>query len=272
SDMVSWGSIGARTAASQVHRQLSSGLSMPIGIKNGTDGNVQVAVDAARAAANQHVFTGITEDGVAAILSTLGNPDCHVILRGSESGPNYHPENVADTLRRLAKAGLPERVIIDASHGNSGKQPERQPAIVREIADRLAAGERGIVGLMLESFLVAGRQELVLGQADRLRYGQSITDGCVDWDTTERVLRQLAVTGSARRPGRDGSAWPRCWAGCWARCCCSPCRPARSPRSCRCSSGCPWCWSSRNPGWPGGWPPGGRPSRTAGATSSRTGR
>jgi 3-deoxy-7-phosphoheptulonate synthase len=198
-DLVAWGSIGARTAASQVHRQLSSGLSMPIGIKNATDGNVQIAVDAVRAAGSPHVFPGITEDGVAAILDTTGNPDCHVILRGSDSGPNYDPESVADALRRLSVTGLPERVLIDASHGNSGKDHHRQPGVIRAVAGRVAAGERGIAGLMVESFLVGGRQDLVLGRAGRLCYGQSITDACLDWGSTEELLRELAGAVASRR-------------------------------------------------------------------------
>ncbi|HEX3792418.1 MAG TPA: 3-deoxy-7-phosphoheptulonate synthase [Pseudonocardiaceae bacterium] len=198
-DLVGWGSIGARTAASQVHRQLSSGLSMPIGIKNATDGNVQVAVDAVRAAGSPHVFPGITDDGVAAIMNTTGNPDCHVILRGSDVGPNYREADVADALRRLAAAGLPERLLIDASHGNSGKDHRRQPVIVRDIVRRLTGGERGVVGLMLESFLVDGRQDLVLGQTDELTYGQSITDSCLDWASTEELLGELAGGVAARR-------------------------------------------------------------------------
>jgi 3-deoxy-7-phosphoheptulonate synthase len=200
-DTVSWGSIGARTAASQVHRQLSSGLSMPIGIKNSTEGDVQVAVDAVRAAASPHVFTGITDDGLAAILNTTGNPDCHVILRGGANGTNYDEASVADALALLEKAQLPQRVIVDASHGNSAKDPRRQPAVVADIAERLGAGERGVAGVMLESFLAAGRQELTLGRADELVYGQSITDGCIDFDHTGTVLRDLAAAVAARRAG-----------------------------------------------------------------------
>ena len=193
-DTVSWGSIGARTAQSQVHRQLSSGLSMPIGIKNSTEGDVGSAIDAVAAAAASHVFTSVTRDGVAAIFVTCGNADCHVILRGSQTSTNYEPASVADTLRRQAEAGLPERVIIDASHGNSGKDHRRQPEVARAVAEQVASGNRGIVGLMLESFLVEGRQELVLGQADDLAYGQSVTDACLGWDATVSVLRDLAET------------------------------------------------------------------------------
>ncbi|MBK1788643.1 3-deoxy-7-phosphoheptulonate synthase [Prauserella cavernicola] len=198
SDIVSWGSIGARTAASQVHRQLCSALSMPVGIKNSTEGDVQVAVDATRAAAASHVFPGINSDGLAALFTTAGNPDCHVILRGSSGGPNYDAATVADTLSRLAKAGLPERVIVDASHGNSGKDHHRQAGVVSELAGRIGSGERGIAGLMLESFLEGGRQDLTLGEADELTYGQSITDACVDWSTTEGLLDELAAAVPSR--------------------------------------------------------------------------
>jgi 3-deoxy-7-phosphoheptulonate synthase len=198
-DTVSWGSIGARTAASQVHRQLCSALSMPVGIKNSTEGDVQVAIDATRAAAASHVFPGINADGLAALITTTGNPDCHVILRGSAAGPNYDAASVQDTLARLASAALPERVIIDASHGNSGKDHHRQAAVAGELAARIGAGERGIVGVMLESFLEAGRQDLVLGQAGSLTYGQSITDACLDWPTTSDLLDTLATAVTHRR-------------------------------------------------------------------------
>jgi 3-deoxy-7-phosphoheptulonate synthase len=193
-DTVSWGSIGARTAQSQVHRQLSSGLSMPIGIKNSTEGDVDGAIDAVAAASASHVFTSVTRDGVAAIFVTCGNPDCHVILRGSRTATNFDAASVAEALRRQAEAGLPRRLIIDASHGNSGKDHRRQPEVARAVARQVASGNRGIVGLMLESFLLDGRQELVLGQADELAYGQSVTDSCLDWDTTVSVLRDFART------------------------------------------------------------------------------
>lgn len=198
-DVVSWGSIGARTAASQVHRQLCSALSMPVGIKNSTEGDVQVAVDAVRAAAGEHVFPGINADGLAALISTTGNPDCHVILRGGVAGPNHLPADVSDALDRLGRAGLPRRIVIDASHGNSGKDPVRQAAVAREIGERVGAGERGIAGVMLESFLIGGRQELTLGRADELTRGQSITDACLDWTTTAGLLGELAAGVAARR-------------------------------------------------------------------------
>jgi 3-deoxy-7-phosphoheptulonate synthase len=193
-DTVSWGSIGARTAQSQVHRQLSSGLSMPIGIKNSTEGDVSNAIDAVAAAAASHVFTSVTRDGVAAIFVTCGNPDCHVILRGGRTATNYDAASVEDTLRRLAQAGLPGRVIVDASHGNSGKDHRRQPEVARAVAAQRAAGQDGIVGLMLESFLVEGRQDLVLGRAGQLTRGQSVTDACIDWPATVSTLREVART------------------------------------------------------------------------------
>lgn len=195
SDIVTWGSIGARTAASQVHRQLCSGLSMPVGIKNGTDGDVQVAVDGVRAAAASHVFMGITPDGLAALVSTSGNPDCHVILRGGATGPNHGPGPVAAALDAMRAAGLPERLVVDASHGNSGKDHVRQAAVARDLAGRIAAGERGIAGVMLESFLVPGRQDL----GGELTYGQSVTDACMGWDTTAGLLDELAAAVAARR-------------------------------------------------------------------------
>lgn len=199
-DLVSYGSIGARTAASQVHRQLCSALSMPVGIKNSTEGDIQVAVDGTRAAGASHVFPGTDLNGQSALIRTVGNPDCHVILRGSSAGPNYDRETVADTLARLAKSGLPERVVIDASHGNSQKNHERQVDVVTDIASRIEGGEKGIVGIMLESFIEAGRQDLELGKADELTYGQSITDACIDWNTTaEQLDRLAAAVVSARR-------------------------------------------------------------------------
>lgn len=198
-DLVSYGAIGARTAASQVHRQLSSALSMPVGIKNGTDGDVQVAVDGVRAAGASHVFPGTDLDGRSALIRTTGNPDCHVILRGGSAGPNYDAGSVAEACIRLEKAGLPQRIVVDASHGNSNKDHNRQVDVVEDIAQRLAGGEPGVVGMMLESFLVAGRQDLELGHADRLVYGQSITDACIDWETTAAQLDRLAAAVASRR-------------------------------------------------------------------------
>lgn len=196
-DAVSWGAIGARTTESQVHRELASGLSMPIGFKNGTHGGVQIAIDAVRASAHPHSFFGVTDQGSAAIVSTTGNPDCHVIHRGGDSGPNYDAPSVDRTLRALKAVHLPERVMVDASHGNSEKDHARQPAVVRDVAAQVAKGERGIIGMMMESFLVEGRQDL----KDRrdLVYGQSITDACIGWDTTVPVLHELAEAVRARR-------------------------------------------------------------------------
>jgi 3-deoxy-7-phosphoheptulonate synthase len=195
SDTVAWGAIGARTTESQVHRQLGSGLSMPVGFKNRTDGNVQVAVDAVRAAAAKHSFAGVDFSGTPAILHTSGNPDGHVILRGGDAEPNHDRAGVAAALALLRKAGLPERVVIDASHANSSKDHLRQPAVAAEIGAQVAAGSHAIVGVMLESFLVAGRQSL----GGPLTYGQSITDACIDWDTTVEVLDGLAASVRARR-------------------------------------------------------------------------
>jgi 3-deoxy-7-phosphoheptulonate synthase len=197
SDTVAWGAIGARTTESQIHRQLGSGLSMPIGFKNRTDGNVQVAVDAVRAAAVSHAFAGVDDSGTPAILYTTGNPEGHVILRGGRGAPNHGPDGVGDALAKLSAAGLPERVVIDASHDNSGKDCERQPAAAAGIAEQVAGGSRAIVGVMLESFLVAGRQDL----GGELTYGQSITDACMDWDQTATVLEGLQASVRARRGG-----------------------------------------------------------------------
>jgi 3-deoxy-7-phosphoheptulonate synthase len=197
SDAVCWGAIGARTVESQIHRQLGSGLSMPVGFKNRTDGNVQVAVDAVRAAGVSHAFAGIDENGTPAILYTRGNEDSHVILRGGKGAPNYDAESVAQAIGLLRAASLPERVMIDLSHDNSGKDPERQPAVADAVAGQISAGQPAICGVMLESFLVAGRQDLDSGT--ELVYGQSITDGCIGWETTVEVLDTLAAAVRARR-------------------------------------------------------------------------
>jgi 3-deoxy-7-phosphoheptulonate synthase len=200
SDAVCWGAIGARTVESQIHRQLGSGLSMPVGFKNRTDGNIQVAVDAVRAAGVSHAFAGIDESGTPAILYTRGNEDSHVILRGGKGAPNYDAESVAQAIGLLRAASLPERVMIDLSHDNSGKDPERQPAVARVVADQIAAGQSAICGVMLESFLVAGRQDLATDPTHPgLVYGQSITDGCIGWDTTVEVLDTLAAAVRGRR-------------------------------------------------------------------------
>jgi 3-deoxy-7-phosphoheptulonate synthase len=200
-DAVAWAAIGARTTESQVHRQLASGLSMPVGFKNGTGGGVQMAVDATRAAWHPHSFLGVTDQGLAGIVATSGNPDCHVILRGGQSGPNYDERSVGDALEALRNAGLPARLMVDASHANSGKDYRRQPLVARDVAGQVASGERGIVGLMLESFLTEGSQKAPDGHSDvsRLVYGQSITDSCLGWQETERVLEGLAEAVRERR-------------------------------------------------------------------------
>ncbi|MGO9489295.1 MAG: 3-deoxy-7-phosphoheptulonate synthase [Solirubrobacteraceae bacterium] len=205
-DAVSWGAIGARTTESQIHRQLGSGLSMPVGFKNRTDGNVQVAVDAVRAAAEPHAFAGIDPSGRPAILYTRGNADCHIILRGGKGQPNYGATDVAAALELLEAAHRPRRVMIDLSHDNSGKDPERQPGVAADVGGQIASGSEAIAGVMLESFLVAGRQDLRPGA--ELRYGQSITDGCVGWGTTVEVLEGLAESVRDRNVPRAQTARP----------------------------------------------------------------
>ncbi|PYM22780.1 MAG: 3-deoxy-7-phosphoheptulonate synthase [Candidatus Rokuibacteriota bacterium] len=200
SDLVTWGAIGARTTESQVHRELASACSMPVGFKNGTDGGVQIAIDAVRAAAHPHRFLGVTEQGLAGIVATRGNPDCHVILRGGATGPNYDAMSVQKTLSALRDAGMQSRLMIDASHGNSEKDYKRQPLVVREVAAQVAQGELGIAGMMMESFLLDGRQEL--RDPASLTYGQSITDACMGWELTVPVLQELAAAVRARRSVR----------------------------------------------------------------------
>lgn len=198
-DVVTWSAIGARTTESQVHRNLASGLSMPVGFKNGTGGGLQMAIDAVRAALYPHSFLSVTEQGLAGIVTTRGNADCHVILRGGRTGTNYDAASVQKTLAALRDNGLPPRVMIDTSHGNSDKDYRRQPAVAHAIAEQVAAGERGIVGVLMESFLVDGRQDLV--DSSRLVYGQSITDSCMGWEMTVPVLQELAEAVRARRAG-----------------------------------------------------------------------
>ncbi|MGN9812702.1 3-deoxy-7-phosphoheptulonate synthase [Micromonospora sp. BQ11] len=196
-DTVGWGAIGARTVESQVHRQLASGLSMPIGMKNRPDGSIATAVDAIRAAGVPHVFPGIDVSGTPAIMHTRGNADGHLVLRGGNDGPNYDEASVAGALDLLRAAGLPERLVVDASHANSGKDHRNQPTVAADVAAQLAAGQRGIVGIMLESFLLAGRQDL--DPTRELTYGQSVTDACIGWDTTADVLDHLAQSVRTRR-------------------------------------------------------------------------
>jgi 3-deoxy-7-phosphoheptulonate synthase len=195
-DLISWGAIGARTTESQTHRELASGLSCPVGFKNATDGDIQVAVDAIRSASQPHHFLSVTKQGHSAIFQTAGNEDCHIILRGGRH-PNYDMFSVDDASALLARAGLPARIMIDASHANSRKIPARQVDVASDIATQVARGSRGIFGIMLESNLVAGRQDVVEGQA--LTYGQSITDPCIGWEETHSLLQELATAVRLRR-------------------------------------------------------------------------
>lgn len=197
-DLVSWAAIGARTTESQIHRELASGLSMPVGFKNRTDGDLQVAVDAIVSASHPHWFPSLTREGAPAVLATTGNHECHLVLRGgSRTGPNFSAEAIAGAVALLEKAGAMPRVLVDCSHGNSAKQPERQIEVAADLARQLAAGSRAIFGVMLESNLVAGAQRHEAGQA--LVYGQSITDGCLAFEATVPVLEQLAAAAAARR-------------------------------------------------------------------------
>lgn len=196
SDLVAWGAIGARTTESQVHRELASGLSCPVGFKNGTDGNIRIAVDALRAAQAPHHFMAVTKAGRSAIASTTGNEDCHVILRGGRQ-PNYDAENVAAAARSLAQAGIPARLMIDFSHGNSGKDAQRQIVVAQDVAAQVAGGDETIFGVMMESHLKAGRQDLLPGKS--LMYGVSITDACAGWEESRAVLESLAQAVGQRR-------------------------------------------------------------------------
>ena len=195
-DLVSWGAIGARTTESQVHRELASGLSCPVGFKNGTDGNVRIAMDAIRAAQAPHHFLSVTKAGHSAIVSTTGNEDCHIILRGGKQ-PNYDAANVDAAAKSLAEAGIPGRIMIDCSHGNSSKDPGKQREVGRDIARQVAAGDARIIGIMVESHLKAGRQDLIPGKA--LIYGQSITDACIGWEDTRSLIDLLADAVRQRR-------------------------------------------------------------------------
>jgi 3-deoxy-7-phosphoheptulonate synthase len=199
-DLVSWGAIGARTTESQVHRQLASGLSCPVGFKNGTSGNTQIAVEAILSATHSHTFLGTSETGQASILLTSGNPDCHIILRGGRQTTNFDANSVATTAEQMEKAGVQPRIMIDASHANSGKDHRKQGSVCRDVAGQIAGGDRRIMGAMIESNLVAGSQSLVNGKA--LVYGQSITDACIDWAETQGLLRELAGAVKARRASR----------------------------------------------------------------------
>jgi len=195
-DLVSWGAIGARTTESQVHRELASGLSCPVGFKNGTDGNVRIALDAIRAAHAPHHFLSVTKAGHSAIVSTAGNEDCHIILRGGKQ-PNYDCANVDAAAKSLAEAGIPARIMIDCSHGNSGKDPTNQVKVGHDVAAQIALGDSRIFGIMVESHLKAGRQDLIPGK--ELVYGQSITDACIGWEETRGLIDILATAVRQRR-------------------------------------------------------------------------
>jgi len=196
-DLVCWSAIGARTAESQTHRQMASGLSMPMGFKNGTDGSVQTAINAIRAASQPQTFLGINLDGAASAVVTAGNPNCHIVLRGGSAGPNHSPEHIAKTERLLEKAGLIKSILVDCSHDNSAKQPERQPEVMRELLQQICAGNTSIMGAMIESNLLAGSQPFPQPR-EQLRRGVSITDGCIDWATTESLVREVHAALAGR--------------------------------------------------------------------------
>ena len=196
-DLVSWGAIGARTTESQVHRELASGLSMPVGFKNGTRGTVVIAVEAVKAARHPHHFLSVTKQGLTAIVATKGNLDCHVILRGGTNKPNYSPETIVETVKMLEAEGLDGRLMVDCSHANSGKDHEQQPAVANAVARQVAEGSKGIFGVMLESFLVGGRQDTKPGVEPT--YGLSITDACMSWDATVPIIESFAEAVRSRR-------------------------------------------------------------------------
>ena len=202
-DLVAWAAIGARTTESQIHRELASGLSCPVGFKNGTDGDVRIAADAVKSASHPHHFMAVTKGGRSAIAATSGNEDCHIILRGGRK-PNYDAASVDAASAELHRAGVGLRIMIDTSHANSNKKPENQPKVAADIASQVASGDRRIIGAMIESNLVAGRQDVLPGVT--LTYGQSITDGCIDFATTEQILHRLADAVAARRK-TGGSKW-----------------------------------------------------------------
>lgn len=198
-DLVSWGAIGARTSESQVHRELASGLSMPVGFKNGTDGTIQIAIDAIRSSAHPHQFLSVTKQGVSAIVETTGNGDCHVILRGGSRGPNFAADDIATVVEKLGDVRLVPRVMVDCSHANSGKDPTRQPAVLKDVAMQVAGGSDAVFGVMIESFIEEGNQDHT--QDRELRYGQSITDACLGWEDTRPLLFELAEAVRKRRDG-----------------------------------------------------------------------
>ncbi|MEM7078167.1 MAG: 3-deoxy-7-phosphoheptulonate synthase [Pseudomonadota bacterium] len=196
-DLVSWGAIGARTTESQVHRQLASGLSCAVGFKNSTDGSIQIAADAIRSSAHSHIFLSVTKQGRSAIFSTAGNADCHIILRGGNNGPNYSADHIRETAELLEAAGVATGIMVDMSHANSQKDHTRQMLVCDDLCGQIAGGEDRIVGVMVESNLAAGRQDIVNGM-EGLTYGQSVTDACIGWEDTERVLADLAAAVGQR--------------------------------------------------------------------------
>lgn len=198
-ELISWVAIGARTTESQVHRELASGTSAPVGFKNGTDGTVKIAIDALQSAKSAHTFLSVTKFGHSAIVKTLGNEDCHIILRGGNKGPNYSVEHVSEAVETLSKAKLIPSVMVDFSHANSNKQFKKQVEVAENIAEQISSGSKGVFGVMIESHLVEGRQDLVEGCADKLVYGQSITDACIGWEDSELVLEKLSQAIVARR-------------------------------------------------------------------------
>jgi 3-deoxy-7-phosphoheptulonate synthase len=186
-DLICWAAIGARTTESQTHREMASGLSMPVGFKNGTDGNVQTAIDAMKSSQSPHSFVGIDQDGMTSVIKTAGNPDCHVVLRGGRLEPNYSAEQTAEGAAKIEAAGVRPALMVDCSHANSGKKPERQPEVFREILRQREEGNSPVVGAMLESFIHEGNQSLP-GELNQLKYGISVTDGCMSWEMTEQLL------------------------------------------------------------------------------------
>lgn len=196
-DLVCWGAIGARTTESQTHRQMASGLSMPLGFKNGTDGSITTAINAIKAASQSQTFLGINVDGAASAVVTRGNPNCHIVLRGGTTGPNYSAAHLIETEALLAKAGLPKSILVDCSHDNSAKRPERQPEVMRALIAQIIEGNTSLMGAMIESNLSGGSQTFPQPK-DKLRYGVSITDACIDWSTTESLVREIHAALSPR--------------------------------------------------------------------------
>jgi len=198
SDLISWGAVGARTTESQLHRELVSGLSMPIGFKNGSSGDIKIAIDAIIASRHPHSFLGVTKEGLAAIVQTIGNDDTHVVLRGGRNGPNYSVDDITKLVKEIKSRKVHQAILVDASHDNSRKDYKNQPAVVKEVLEQ-AKTNHSIIGLMIESNLEGGAQTLELGKKEKLKFGQSITDGCIDWNATEKLLELASQTIKERR-------------------------------------------------------------------------